>query len=1192
MNPERRQYFAELIARGNNQEVLCLLADIGQAGSDAQSMRSFFCGVASQNLGQLGDAAAHYEEASERTLADLLQIWNNLAGVQFNRSNFAEAASVVEQLRSYQSYDADLLSLHVLALKEMGDMEGAQREARQFVERLPRSAAGARWLVHILWRNKRYLEALLCTSDIPLSDWGKDGLGHELIQCLIELGLLDVAEAMLPVLYGSDYDPLDSEELCAGVGLLAFLKQDLGYARRVFESGLALGYKNNSIVANLGFAQLTEGDFENGWHYYLGRNEGGAAANYLNYEIPRWNGESLSGKTLLLVSEQGLGDVIQFLRFVPQMESLGARVVFVAFPDIVGLLANDPSAKKIAVQPLAISDIHYHAQLLDLPCRLGIKHPKDVPCSIPYLYANTQKSAEWQAALETAKGIRVGLVWAGNPSHAGDHYRSASINIFAPLAGIPGVMFFGLQKGEGIKEAKCAPEGLDFEWLGDQFANFDDTAAAIANLDLVISVDTSVAHLAAALGKPVWMLASLRNPDWRWTDYGHGNAWYPNLQVFRQEIADDWLALVKKQIRPKLAELLQKTGSDSGWMEFLWAVDASPIGVEYLAWGDWAKNVVKADVLEKVVNWGRRWLEEGGEAKPIESLFEVVKNEGLDISQSPHFESLWACLFFKTNREEAAIQLCEDIQTKDGTQRVDRWTYVLWGFYYFNTGNFVEACEVWKAACLAYPLDGHLYYLAALAYRDCGNKSKAIEGFRQAIECSPRHRAAHLALGSMLLETDSPQGLLHLQKSIMLNVNYSKGWQQIVNRLHEKGLYMLAEHILQDRCGDMEKFGQCMLHIQNLVFQGRDAEARQLMPTVHESVAESVSDQRTYGINLFRLGNQEESFAFLAKLVEQYPYVRENKTFLGHSLLRAGKSDPGWLYYWQGLRRWTLRFPEWQGESLDGKTLLLTQDQGMGDVIQFLPILLEVAALGPRRMVFAVSPALVNLVKFQGVPYEVVDGEKFVWDDYRFDYQVEIMALPYLMKVDLQHPRSPQPTLQAPEKLVPKWEERLQADRYLKVGLVWAGGGALGHDYLRSSPLSEWSELWQVEGVSFYSLQKDAPSNQAAVFHLPLHNLAADCPTFLHTSSIIQSLDLVITVDTAVAHLSASLNRTTWILLSDRYTDFRWMQGRDDCPWYPSVRLFRKRPNEVWRALLARVSDALIEAYPSLSRIENHVVAD
>ena len=1100
MNSERRQYFADLIARGNNQEVLSLLADHGQTTSDAKSISCFFCGVACQNLGRLDEAAKYYEEAVASNVADLLQIWNNLAGVQFYRNKFTEAASVAEQLRAYQPYDADLLSLQILALKEAKDLVGAEREVRKFAELLPRSSDGARWLVHILWRNKRYLEALLCTSDIPVAEWGKDGLGHELIQCFVELGLLEVAEAMLPVLYGSDFDPLDTEELCAGVGLLAFLKKDLGGARRIFESGLALGYKNNSIITNLAFVQLTEGDFENGWRYYLGRNEGAASNSYINCEIPRWQGESIAGKTLLIVSEQGLGDVIQFLRFVPEMESLGARVVFAAFPDIVGLLANDPSAKKIAVQPLAISDIHYHAQLLDLPYRLGIKHPKDVPCRIPYLYANSQKSAEWQLALESVKELRVGLVWAGNPSHAGDHFRSASINIFAPLAGIPGVRFLGLQKGEGVKEAKCAPEGLDFEWLGDQFANFDDTAAVIANLDLVISVDTSVAHLAAALGKPVWMLASLRNPDWRWTDHGNGNAWYPNLLVFRQEIADDWLDLVKKQIRPRLAELLQKTGSDSGWMEFLWAVDVSPIGVEHLPWSDMAKNVLKAGVLENVMKWGRRWLQEGGEAKYIEMLIEEVKNQKLDISQSPHFESIWACLLFKTRREVAAIQLCEDIQKKDGAQELDRWTYVLWGFHYFNAGKFDEACEVWKAACLAYPLDGHLYYLAALAYRDSGNKSKAIEGFRQAIERSPRHRSAHLALGSILLDTDSTQGLLHLQKSIMLNVNNSEGWQQIVNRLHEKGLYMLAEHILQDRCGDMEKFGQCMLHIQNLVFQGRDTEARQLMPLVHESVVESISNQRMYGINLFRLGNQEESFVFLSKLVEQYPRVRENKTYLGHSMLRAGKFDPGWTYYWQGLRRWTLRFPEWQGESLAGKALLLTQDQGMGDVIQFLPILLEVAALGPRRMVFAVSPALVNLVKFQGVPYEVVDGEKMVWDDYRFDYQVEIMALPYLMKVDLQHPRSSQPTLQAPENLVPEWEEYLEAEHCLKVGLVWAGGGALGHDYLRSSQLSEWSDLWQVEGVSFYSLQKDAPSNQAAGLHLHLHNLAADCHTFLTTT--------------------------------------------------------------------------------------------
>jgi hypothetical protein len=435
-------------------------------------------------------------------------------------------------------------------------------------------------------------------------------------------------------------------------------------------------------------------------------------------------------------------------------------------------------------------------------------------------------------------------------------------------------------------------------------------------------------------------------------------------------------------------------------------------------------------------------------------------------------------------------------------------------------------------------------------------------------------------LGLLLLETEKKEALKHLQKSVMLNINFREGWIEIVKVLNDRGLYWLSERILVDRFDVKNDFGVGTLYVQTQLFQGRKTEALAFLDGMKPDGKEGL---RMYAMNLFDSGCHKQSFELLLSIIDGYPENREFKRFLGHSLLRTGDYDAGWRYYWEGLLPSTLEIPEWEGQPLSGKSLVVIQDQGQGDAIQFLSLLSKVAQLGSKRMVFAVDAiALIKLIQFQNVPYEVVNIDKIDWDDYKYDYQVKIMALPFLLKVDMIKAPPQQPTLRAPKNLVSKWSERIDSDIALMVGIAWSGGALLGHDYLRSSPLIAWRELWGISGISFYSLQKDIPSNEAAIFEYPLNNIAADCSTWLHTLSVIESLDMVITVDTAIAHASASLNKPTWILLSDRYTDFRWMQEREDCPWYPSVRLFRKKPNETWEAVLLRVREALIKTYPQL----------
>lgn len=1180
MTAFNREYFAELLAEEKYQDVLELLSQPDVITALGGTSVALFQGVALQNSGELGHAIEAYEAGAQSTLGDLLLIWNNLAGALYHKKRFSEAAKIAEQLRTYSPFDLEMMSLHILSLQGAGQANEAEQEARNSVALLHRSPTAARWLIHVLWRNNRYLEALLTASDIDMADWPNEGMGYELFHCLLELGLVDVAEQFLPICFGSNWASMPTEESWAGVSLLAFHKKDLVAANHLYKQGLARGYDHSGSILTLAFGLLTRGEFAEGWKYYLSRNDELVLhASQTCHGVPRWSGESIEGKTLLIVSEQGIGDVIQFLRFVPAMESMGARLIFSAYPDVIGLLANDPGAKTIEMAPLELADIDFQARLLDLPLYLGINTPADVPKQIPYLFAKPSAAEEWRGFFASDNGLKVGLVWAGNPAHGSDAFRSASVNIFAPLIGIPEVTFYGLQKGQGVKEAKLPPEGLAYQWIGDLFSNFSDTAAAIANLDLVICVDTSVAHLAAAMGKPVWMLAARRNTEWRWTDHGDGNAWYPNLRVFFQEKTDDWLDLIKNTIRPALAELALSAGHGKLlWTKALLEADASLESVKYLNWNNLAFDVARNGGGKAFLDWCWRYLKEEGNSEQILELCSACARAGFsDLLAQLNQLRIYAIKI--SGERELAIDEWGRIAGGSQNQALimSRRSYTEWGQACFEKRAFEVAVEIWSKGIKNYPLDGHLHYLLGNAHRELLNKKEAKAFLKKALELSPRHEAAHLAFWLLMKDESSIEALDHLQKVVMQNINNTSAWRQIAVRFQERGLLGLAQAVLKSKCPVETDVSARLEYIQYKMFGGDVSEAKVLFEQMVLSDNASLGDQRIYAHLAYWLISPEVGIEEMTRLVTLYPEERVCQAGLGHNLLRLGQSELGWQHYWQGMSREALRLTEWTGQSLEGKAILVTQDQGVGDCIQFFPLLMKLFELSPKRMVVAVNKGLITLMKTQGIPFEVVDAKGFDWDEFRFDFQVEYMALPYLFSVDLLRPEIKQPTLFAPSGMIPDWDEHLRQDANLKIGIVWAGGAALKHDYLRSSTLSDWRRLWNVEGVSIYSLQKDDPSNQAAFFDLPLSNIAADCPTWAQTMAAIGKMDLIVTVDTAVAHVAASLNKPTWILLSDRHTDFRWLLERDDCPWYPSVRLFRRAFAEPWCDVLGRVAVAVQE---------------
>lgn len=308
---------------------------------------------------------------------------------------------------------------------------------------------------------------------------------------------------------------------------------------------------------NLGIALLRQGALEKGWEGYESRLRMDKLFNQTHLaEAPLWSGEPLTDKVLLVYAEQGLGDTIQFIRYYKEVAAR-CRHVVLECQTAARPLVEDITGQKVYEAGTPLPKFDYQIPLLSLPRVLGTRLD-NIPAPVPYIFADETKTAAWRDKVSRQPGLKVGLVWAGGAAFAANRFRSTSLSVFSPLADAEGISFISLQKGDPAKEASTPPAGMGLIDWADELRDFRDTAALIANLDLVISVDTSVVHLAGAMGKPVWVLIPFC-PDWRWMLDRTDSPWYPTMRLFRQTAIGDWAPCIA-QIKNGLLALTHREG--------------------------------------------------------------------------------------------------------------------------------------------------------------------------------------------------------------------------------------------------------------------------------------------------------------------------------------------------------------------------------------------------------------------------------------------------------------------------------------------------------------------------------------------------------------------------------------------------------------------------------------------------------
>ncbi|WP_181703867.1 tetratricopeptide repeat protein [Chthonobacter albigriseus] len=836
-------------------------------------------------------------------------------------------------------------------------------------------------------------------------------------------------------------------------------------AREAFGRAIALRPDYADAHMALGMTHLLDGDFEKGLEAYEWRLKS-ARVGMAGDNLPLWKGGDPAGRTLLLVTEQGFGDAIQFVRYAALLKAAGARVLVGCRARLARLMAMAKGVDGVVVEGETIPPVDGMIPVMSLPF-LSRTRVETIPAAVPYIAVEPERVRRWAARLAEKDGFRIGLVWQGNPDPLVDRGRSVPLSALAPLAAIPGVRLIALQKGPGSEQVAALRGAFPVETLGPDFDEgsdaFLDTAAVMANLDLVVTTDTAALHLAGALGRPTFAILKA-NAEWRFLRGRSDSPWYPTLRLFRQSEAaltapEPWADVVAK-LAGEVAALA------AGDRKRLLPVRTTSAVARPRRVDDPAKAFAHALDVHKA---GRR--------DDARRLYGAILADHPDHAESIHM--LGAIALQRQAYPEALVFL--ERARRAGLDSAE-----------FSTN-------------------------LAIAYRRTGRTDEAEAMLRAVLAAQPKSAETLVNLGSLLVETGrAAEALPLLEQAAVL-----RPW--------------LAE--------------------------------------VHRGMGNALKD----------LGRPAEALPHFDRAVRLAATDADLKVNRAHARLAVGDLAGGFADYearWKSGELVPRDFtaPQWDGRAFEGRRLLIHGEQGLGDHIQFARFLPLVARRGGRVLLEVRRPlfGLLSSMDFGGA-VEFVEQGGPVPDH---DIQIAMMSLPFALGITLDSLPVQVPYLAAEPARVATWRTRLPAGDGPLVGLVWQGNPRARADKGRSPPLADLHPVLKDRRARFVVLQKEHGLDQLAGLPegarvvSPGPGFDAGPDAFLDTAAVMTLCDLVITSDTAAAHLAGALARPTFLMLKFA-PDWRWMEGRADSPWYPTMRLFRQRRAGDWRGVAEAVAAAL-----------------
>ncbi len=479
-------------------------------------------GMVLQRSGALPEARQAFQEAI-RLKPEYAHAHYNLGIVRQEERRYSEAIACYREALRLQPAATGAIGALAVSLQLIGELDDSVAEYRRYLDRAPQDTSARLNLATALQMSRRFSEA--------------EAEYHRL-----------------------GTSPSPSVEVYVQMGNCAQALGKLTDAAQRFRKAIALDPERDEPHFRLGAALLAAGDFRNGWPEYEWRLRRVAR----DYSVPVWDGRALNGQRIILYSErgQGLGDTLQFVRYVPLVERRGGDVILAVQPQLFPLLKASAFGQLVAADQTELPNCEYQAATMSLP-RIFCTALDSIPAEVPYLAADSELVGVWRHRLQPYPGFRIGIHWHGSEIAVRDG-RVIPLQEFEALARVPGVTLVSLQKSEGHDQITAVAASFDVVEFGDELDEHHgvlmDSAAIMKNLDLVVTNDTVIAHLAGALGVPVWV-ALLYSAEWRWLTERDDSPWYPGMRLFRQPRVDDWRRTLS-QMAEELRALVHRKRSD------------------------------------------------------------------------------------------------------------------------------------------------------------------------------------------------------------------------------------------------------------------------------------------------------------------------------------------------------------------------------------------------------------------------------------------------------------------------------------------------------------------------------------------------------------------------------------------------------------------------------------------------------